>query len=915
MSPDEKVFASISVQFTKHATVYVCDSETGHCISGPLESRNLGLSDLGSRLDACFSHDWKHILVKHWPRTALSCHAVVWDIGRGEEELQIEGLDFVFVHCGHNKGRIASIDWINEDGSSIRSVASQDQHSSCVLVKMWDIDNRTPDFLFEITDITVAQFSPNGQYLAVERQSENVVELWNLEDGKIAHRFSHSPGNLSSLYFSPTSDCLMAIFGGSDHKCLCGPDAQAMVSFDLDVGWIPPVVFHSPHTSRIFVARDKTVEIWEVSMSGSNMIFETGPLTTEVIRSICLSRDGLRLLVGSFDATVRMWNMEDLVGNQPVTQNTDVPTIIGFSPSGKMVATKSQRIAYAELRNTTTWDLVGPRDVEYEPEVAFSTDDSRIAVAALSRSLVTIHDVNRHLSFNHPSFNPWPRGRRVRNARVAFQTCNDLVVCSQLEGDVSHGISGLLQVWRLTDHIECTFSLDIDINTEKSWIFLAPDGLTLIIDEPISCYSWDYNTAQFDRVQFTDEAHIGGWVGAYSPDGELFACRSPKDRDVRVWDTRTGQLCGKPITMPDTNGIALSPALNDRFLGDRLIALHSCDTITLLDVHTGHLCARCWDSSWRMAFIQDGTKLVSYYPIRTHHIVDLADKHQNATHGYEPVPKYMKDGWMVGQDNETLFWVPREHREVLCLPHVEMIRDRPIKVDLSRFRYGSKWTGCIDREWLKNSTDLPQVQISATATSLSRSRTPEISQTQTQSQVDYYPLHVHQPHSYNPPTLAVTAPTAPHDDAPYHGYVQPPASIAAYPPQPGHHSAQSIPSLPVHPGQYIYLGYSPRVPISQTSSTSRASSPSSPPAIVPPMLTPGPSRAQTSAIMTSPSRTRSLSRTRSPSQTQSPFRTRSLSRTRSPGVPQTQLQVGHYSPHVHQPHLYYPPSPHGPSTP
>jgi len=46
------------------------------------------------------------------------------------------------------------------------------------------------------------------------------------------------------------------------------------------------------------------------------MIFETEPLTTSYITSICPSRDGHRLLVGSGDGTVRTWNMEDLAGNQ-----------------------------------------------------------------------------------------------------------------------------------------------------------------------------------------------------------------------------------------------------------------------------------------------------------------------------------------------------------------------------------------------------------------------------------------------------------------------------------------------------------------------------------------------------------------------------------------------------------------------
>jgi len=56
---------------------------------------------------------------------------------------------------------------------------------------------------------------------------------------------------------------------------------------------------------------------------------------------------------------------------------------------------------------------------------------------------------------------------------------------------------------------------------------------------------------------------------------------------------------------------------------------------------------------------------------------------------------------MVNQDNELLFWVPLEHRKDLCLLHVGMIGGRPTQVDLSNFRYSSKWTECIDQVWLK----------------------------------------------------------------------------------------------------------------------------------------------------------------------------------------------------------------------
>ena len=188
------------------------------------------------------------------------------------------------------------------------------------------------------------------------------------------------------------------------------------------------------------------------------------------------------------------------------------------------MATKSRLSDYVELRDTTTWELVWSMDVEYEDdiEVAFSADDKCIAVLTDDRATVCdiMHPENRL------SFDPLPEGISVHKWKAAFQTCNDLVICADL---------GLLQVWKLKDHSECTFSLEINMD-KRSDILLAPDGL-ILIDDPTSCYSWNYETAQFDRIHFTDEAHLDRYSMTYSPDGKLFACHSPIDNDIRVWDT------------------------------------------------------------------------------------------------------------------------------------------------------------------------------------------------------------------------------------------------------------------------------------------------------------------------------------------------------------------------------------------
>jgi len=79
-SLDESTFASISF-------MYVCDSKTGYCISGLIV-----LARHGHGRDACFSPDGKHILIK------FATFAVVWDIEMGEEQFQVKGSNFAFIH-------------------------------------------------------------------------------------------------------------------------------------------------------------------------------------------------------------------------------------------------------------------------------------------------------------------------------------------------------------------------------------------------------------------------------------------------------------------------------------------------------------------------------------------------------------------------------------------------------------------------------------------------------------------------------------------------------------------------------------------------------------------------------------------------------------------------------------------------
>ena len=107
---------------------------------------------------------------------------------------------------------------------------------------------------------SVTQFSPDGQFLAIQKRSEGVIEIWNVEDGKNTRRFLHPPGYLHSLHFSLTSDILMAVFGGPKRICVWQLDTQEMASFSVGIR-IPPAVIRGPFTSHLFIPQYHTVEI------------------------------------------------------------------------------------------------------------------------------------------------------------------------------------------------------------------------------------------------------------------------------------------------------------------------------------------------------------------------------------------------------------------------------------------------------------------------------------------------------------------------------------------------------------------------------------------------------------------------------------------------------------------------------
>jgi WD40 repeat protein len=381
-------------------------------------------------------------------------------------------------------------------------------------------------------------------------------------------------------------------------------------------------------------------------------IFETN---TEVT-SVAFSPDGTRLLSGSSDNTLRLWDTK--TGKQigePLQGHTAAVTSVAFSPDGTRLLSGSDDMTLRLWNADTGLSIGKPLEghISKVTAVAFSPDGTLLLSSSRGKVL-RLWDAKTRQPIEEPL-----QGHTAAVTSIAFSPDGKLLLSGS--DDMT------LRLWDIKAGKQIGEPLQGHTAAVTSVAF-SPDGTRLLSgSSDNSLRLWNTKTGK--QIGEPLQGHTAAITSvAFNHDSTRLLSGSD-DMTLRLWEANTGKQIGEPlqghtaavifVTFSPTNATQLVSGSND-------------NTLRFWDQPTGEPLIGHTDAVTSVAFSPDGTQLLSgsddktlgLWNVKTRQLIGkLLKGHDDwvTSVAFSPDGKLL----LSGSDDMTLrLWNPDTHKQV-----------------------------------------------------------------------------------------------------------------------------------------------------------------------------------------------------------------------------------------------------------
>ena len=500
------------------------------------------------------------------------------------------------VFRGHRDDVLSIV--FSKDGSRLLT-ASADQSA-----RLWDVSDRTliREFLGHTWWVWSARFSPDEKQLVTAGRDGTAI-VWDTETGEPGPPFTgHRDGSVYAAVFltpdrknAPKHQVVAS--AGYDRRVLVWDPSEVQpynfsnLASGRDV--VPPARYeallgHTASVRSLAVAADgltllsgaddNTVKVWDIESLKAIRTFRGHD---KWVRACAFGPDGKWLLSGSHDTHVLRWAVHDyeevrVLHSRALVGHTDEVLSATFSATGDQIVTASQD------RTAKTWDLkTGTDRVTFREGHEFLVSSSVFFPDGKSLATAAVDNTVRIWDFAGGTQRMRLAGTG-RSAAVAVSRDGQWIATGsdRLAGDefwkakLWHSDTGALAI-SLAEH-----------RSEVTAVAFSPDNRLLLTgDASGHCRLWDIASR---KPLFQLEGHNGRVVSAtFLPDGRQ-ALTASIDNSVARWDVATGR------ELPEL--LLVHPPGGHRVLGmdvssDGKLAVTACSdgNVRLFDVATAKL--------------------------------------------------------------------------------------------------------------------------------------------------------------------------------------------------------------------------------------------------------------------------------------------------------------------------------------